>query len=370
MRLALREIRRAKVRFLLLAGAVGLLVFLLLFFQSVAGSLLAGFTGGLDQADADVVVYDDTARANPIVSVLAPDVVERVAAVDGVADAAAVAQTFVVADTGDSEEEVVLVGITPGAPGTPTTIVEGRLPETDREALAASGGFGAALPLGATVRVGDLDLEVVGIAADASYNVATTLYVPMDAYATVLAARLGPDTPVPVSFVAARATDGTDPTTLAGDITAAVDDTQALTRTDAVDALPGVDVISRSFGILYVLLYVVVTIVTGVFFLILTVQKRDALVLLRAVGAERRDVVRLVLVQVVAVVGLGVLLGSGLAVGLLAAARDVFGATLSASTIASSAAAVLALGLLAASGAVRRVLRIEPVEATQASGLD
>ncbi|MFA9431587.1 ABC transporter permease [Egicoccus sp. AB-alg2] len=370
MRLALREIRRSKLRFVLLAGAVGLLVFLLLFFQSVAGSLLAGFTGGLEQADADVVVYDATARANPVVSVLPMTTVDEVSRVSGVAEAAAVAQTFVVAASGGVEEEAILVGITPGAPGSPSAIAEGRLPTAPGEALASSGGFGEDFPVGATVQVGDdLDVEVVGIAADASYNVATTLYVPFDTYEQALADRLGPGGAAPASFVAVRAADGVAVEVLAQDIADRVPDVQALTRAEAVDALPGVDLISRSFGILYVLLYVVVTIVTGVFFLILTVQKRDALVLLRAVGAERADVVRLVLAQVLTVVGLGVLLGTGLAVGLLRATQDLFGSELAVSTIAASAAAVLVLGVIAASGAIRRVLQIEPVEATQAAGL-
>jgi ABC-type antimicrobial peptide transport system permease subunit len=65
-----------------------------------------------------------------------------------------------------------------------------------------------------------------------------------------------------------------------------------------------------------------------VFFLILTVQKEDALVLLRAVGASSRDVITSVLIQVLVVVGLGALIGSAVTAGLLALTRDVFGAGL------------------------------------------
>ena len=112
------------------------------------------------------------------------------------------------------------------------------------------------------------------------------------------------------------------------------------------------------------------TIVTGVFFLILTVQKRDALVLLRAVGARRRDVVVPVLVQVVVVVGFGALVGSGVTAGLLAAARGTFGAGLDPGTAATSSAVILVLGLVAAGGAVRRVLAIDPAEATTSGGIE
>ena len=51
MRLALAEIRRAKLRFGLLTGAVALLVFLILFPQGIAG--LVGRTGGWLQRRLD-----------------------------------------------------------------------------------------------------------------------------------------------------------------------------------------------------------------------------------------------------------------------------------------------------------------------------
>ena len=45
MFLAIREIRRAKVRFGLLAGAVGLLVFLIVFLQALFAGLITSFVG-------------------------------------------------------------------------------------------------------------------------------------------------------------------------------------------------------------------------------------------------------------------------------------------------------------------------------------
>ncbi len=133
--------------------------------------------------------------------------------------------------------------------------------------------------------------------------------------------------------------------------------------------MPGVGQITQSFNILYLLLYIVVTIVTGVFFLILTVQKKDALVLLRAVGASSRDIVSSVLIQVLVVIGAGAVIGTAVTGGLLALTRDVFGASLQPATTALSVIAILALGLLASMGAVRRVLAIDPVQATQSGGI-
>ena len=373
MFLALREIARSRARFALLGGAVGLLVVLLLFFQAVAGALTGALTGALANQTAEVVVYGDRARQNPAASVLDPATVDAIGAVDGVAEAAGVVQAFVTLTGPDGQEvDGVLVGIDPGAPGTPTR-VDGELPG-EGQALSSGSGFESGYPVGSRVQVapGGLALDVVGTAEDASANASPTLYVPVATVAAVASARGGAPSggPTPVSWVGVTPADGVAPSTLAARITDTVDGVEALTRPDAVDALPGVGTITQSFGILYGLLYIVVTIVTGVFFLILTVQKRDALVLLRAVGARRRDVVVPVLVQVVVVVGFGALVGSGVTAGLLAAARGTFGAGLDPGTAATSSAVILVLGLVAAGGAVRRVLAIDPAEATTSGGIE
>ena len=79
MFLALREIRRARWRFALLTGAVGLLVFLILFVQALTGALIGQFIGALDHQSADVLVYSAQARKNLEGSVVPPVTVEAVA---------------------------------------------------------------------------------------------------------------------------------------------------------------------------------------------------------------------------------------------------------------------------------------------------
>jgi putative ABC transport system permease protein len=299
--------------------------------------------------------------------VLPPAALEAVAAVDGVAAAGPVGLTVAEGSVDGAVAEIALVGIIPDGPGRPRDVA-GPAPGSG-EAIASGSGFEPGYAVGDRVEVGEREVLVVASADGAAFNALPTLYLPMDDYAAVLAERSGSGGPPPLSFIAVVAAEGVDDVALAGRIGESVDGVAALDRSAAVDALPGIETIGRSFGVLYLLLFIVVTVVTGVFFLILTVQKRDALVLLRAVGAERRDVAALVLVQVVAVVGIGVLVGAGLAVALLAAARDTFGATLDVGTTVRSGAAVLVLGLLAAGAAIRRVLAIEPVDAVRSGGL-
>ena len=355
---------------MLLVGAVALLVLLLLFFQAVAGSLTTGITGGIDNNSADVIAYADTARRNPSASFLPPEASEQVAAIDGVASVAATGLAQFEVATADGEGvDAVVVGLDPAGAGGPSTLTDGREAEQPGEAVFSGSSLTESFELGQQVTVEGVDLTVVGVAADAAFEVSPTFYVPFADYAAAVQARAGTDVAAPVSWLGVSIDDGADPATVAQRISEGVDGVEALDRSTAAGELPGAGQITQSFSILYLLLYVVVTIVTGVFFLILTVQKQASLVLLRAVGAGRADVVLPVLYQVLAIVGLGAALGAGLAAGLLRAASDTLGATVDGGTALVTIAVIVVLGVVASLGAVRRVLAVDPIEATTAGAV-
>lgn len=367
--IALKEIRRSFGRFTLLTGAVGLLVLLLLFFQAVAGTLTLGITGAVESSAADVLVYDERARLNPQASILPVQTVEQVATVDGVAAAAPIGISVFTATTAEEDVDVTVFGGDPTGPSVPKELSAGRLPQAEGEAIFSGSSLDSTFELSDQITVGTDELTVVGVADDAAFNVAPTFYVPFDTYARLVQERAGSPIDVPLSLVGVAVSEGADAQQVAARITDRIDGVQAVDRATAVAEVPGAGQITQSFGILYLLLFVVVTIVTGVFFLILTVQKADALVLLRAVGASRSDVVRPVLLQVVIIVGLGAVGGALVASGLLRAAQDTFGAQLSLSTTVTTVLAILLLGLVASLGAIRRVLKVDPVQATTKAGI-
>src|SRR5690606_8785979 len=123
-------------------------------------------------------------------------------------------------------------------------------------------------------------------------------------------------------------------------------------------------------SIVLLLTYVVVTIVTGFFFLILTVQKQPTLTLLRAVGAPARSLVAALGMQVLLVVGGGFVLGAALAALVLRVASVgieagvAIGPVVAPAALVPAAAAVLRLAALACPGAARRTTRLDPAWAT------
>jgi putative ABC transport system permease protein len=340
MFIALREIRESRGRFALLTGAVALLVLLLLFFQAVAGSLTLGLTGGVEQSGSDIWVYDDRARNNPALSVVGAGVADTVAGVDGVAQAGPIGLSVFVADSKGSEVEVVLLGGDTTGPAGPRELSDGDRPSAAGEAIYSGASLsGDGFDLGDELEVAGQAITVVGIAD------------------------------VPASIIGVQVEEGADADEVTSRIEREVEGVTALTTSDAVDALPGVGTITQSFDILYLLLYIVVTMVTGVFFLILTVQKAQSLVLLRAIGASKLDVVKPVLIEVVFVTGVGSVVGSAVAWGLLWLLRDVFGAQLGMTTVLISIGAVVLLGFVASIGALRRVFAIDPMGATRTGGV-
>jgi hemin transport system permease protein len=155
------------------------------------------------------------------------------------------------------------------------------------------------------------------------------------------------------------------PEAAASAINGAVDGVEAVDRQTAVDNLPGVESISQSFAVILLLAFIVVVLVTWVFFLILTVQKTQSLTLLRAVGASNRYLLANIALQVTIVTVAGIALAALLLV--LATRGGSGGLEVSADPrlILTTGASILVLALLASLASMRRVAKLDPFAATQ-----
>ena len=371
MFLALHEMKRAKVRFGLLAGAVGLLVFLILFQQALLGGLVNQFIGALKHQSGEVLVYNDQARKNLEGSIIRPGQLEAVTNVDGVKAASPLGEaTFTVTAGSGNETDAVLFGYVLGQPGEPTTLVKGRLPHGDNEAVASEKDKGDGFGIGDTVQVqpDGARITVVGLARDANYSVSPVLFVSLTTFEAAKKVRNPDATTVLPSAIAVQVEPGQSPADVAARINSEVAGVEALTRQQAVDGSPGVSSVRSSFTVILGLFYLVVPLVTGLFFLIVTFQKAAALTLLRAIGASAGTLVCSLLVQVVAVMLGGSLVAFGLYAGALQGVKNL-GVRVEILPVVVTSLVVLALALLTSLVAVRRVLRLDPLSATTGAGV-
>jgi len=374
VRLALREILRTKLRFSLLAGAAGLLVFLIFFQSTLLSSLLSFFSGALESQSAAVVVYSDDARKNPEGSVLPLAAVDEVAAVPGVAAAGPFGVDTMTARAGGDELDVALLGYELDGPGAPTTLVEGRLPKTDGEGVASDIDADRGFSVGDTVKIigpeGTYPIRIVGLASEIRFSVQPGVFVSYASFEDASRVKNPDAIAVLPSMVLADPESGVSADTVADRITDQVAGVEALTRERAVQSLPGVAAVKSSFNIIQGLAFIVVTLVVGIFFVILTVQKAGALTLLRAIGASSGALIRSLLLQVLVVMLAAIVVGAALLyLASLGSSAD-FPIAFDLGIVVPRSVALVVLALVASLAAIRRVLRIDPIAATVPAGVD
>ena len=371
MFLALKEMARAKVRFALLIAAIGLLVFLILFQQSLQNGLLTSFVGAIRNQSAPVLVYTVDGQRVIQGSVITPDLEQQVRALDGVAAVGRIGQgTFTVtvgADESDGElADTTVLGFDDPALGAPTDLVDGRLPEQPGEAVGSDADASAGFGIGDVVRIepGGLELTVVGLASDVQLNAGPTLFVPYDTFLDSVAAA-NPDAREPLPNVLAIApADGVSDGELVTRVNAISADLDALTREDAADSTPGVAQVRQSFQVIFLLYGLVIPCITGLFFLIITFQKSRALTLLRAIGAPARRLVTALVVQATIIIGLGFAIGVALYAPVSQQRLGGIPLRFETQAVVVWAILLMVLGLGSSLLSARRVLAIDPIEAT------
>ncbi len=351
------------MRFGLLAGAIGLLIFLVFFQQTLLSSLLNSFTGALQNQSGTVLVYSSEARNNLEASVLSPGVAAEVAAVPGVGQVGPLGEATMTVLAKGQQIDVAVIGSEAGKPGQPTKLISGRPATAPGEGVASSEATSFTIGDTVTTSAGGSPVTIVGLTGQSQFNVAPTLFVSFETFTTLRKAANPDATMVLPSAVAVIPSSGVSPKALAASINATVPQVTALTRSDALAKAPGVSSTKGSFAILLALAVVVVALVTAFFFLILTVQKTAALTLLRAVGAPAGYLVRGLLQQVALVLGVALLIAVGLLVLAIAVANTGLPLIIDPPALVVSTVTVMSLSLLGVAFSVWRVLRIDPFQA-------
>ncbi len=377
MYLALKEMARAKVRFGLLVAAIALLVFLILFQQSLQNGLITGFIGAIRNQNAPVLVYAVDGQRVIQGSLITPELERLAGAADGVAEVGRIGQGTFTAQPGSAPEtsDTTIIGYDIGPDGqglgAPARLLEGRYPLGEREAVASAADRDSGYDIGETVTIlpGGLEITIVGLAEDVQLNVAPTLFASYATYEAAVAA-VNPDAgQVLPNVLAMRPAEGVSPEQLATNVNDQSVDLDALTRAEAEAVTPGVSQVQQSFRLIFLLYGLVVPCVTGLFFLIVTFQKADTLTLLRAIGAPAGRLVSSLLIQVLAILGAGITVGTLLYLPL--SQRRLGGLALRFETgaVVFWAVLLLVLGLVSSLLAARRVLSIDPIEATTGAGV-
>lgn len=318
MFVGLREIGSAKGRFGMIIGVVGLITLLVVMLTGLTAGLGKQNTSALEALDPESVVFADMDEPSYTTS--------RIDSADIQAGDVPLGtgQTLLSREDG-TEESVAILGLPEG-----TTLPSG---DVLGDKVIASASLG--LEEGEELTVGGAPMTVGGTVEDLEYSHSPVLWAPT------------------ADWQAAMHTDAKGTVLLAAD-------GRGMPLEDSFNALPAYGSEQGSLLMIQGFLYIIAALVIVAFLTVWTMQRTRDLAILKAIGASNGYLRKDALGQSAIVLAVGVLVGTGVAVGL---GRLISGAvpfTLTTVTTVGPPLLIWGLGLAGALFATRSITKVEP----------
>lgn len=351
MFVALRDLRFAKGRFILIGSVVALITLLVGFLSGLTGGLAIQNVSGVLALPADRIVFSapsgDDAAPSFADSAITEQQADDWAETAGVSEARPLGVSQTRAETDDTRAAIAVFGVEPAFDAhAPTADGLLRLSVPAADVLDAT--------VGEQIEIAGVSYDVETIEGDAWYSHTPVVQMTLhdwqaysastgnpDAYATVLAVTGSPD----------------------WDAADAAHDTVSETPLGSLTALSAFRSEIGSLVLMVAMLFGISGLVIGAFFTVWTMQRKGDVAVLKALGASTRSLIRDALGQalIVLLIGIGVGLALVTVLGLLAGTALPF--LLSPVTTVLPGAIMIALGLAGAAFALRSVTSADPLTA-------
>jgi putative ABC transport system permease protein len=375
MFLALRELRFARMRFALMGAVVALIAVLMVLLSGLSVGLVDDGVSGLKKLPVSSFAFEHGVQTDAAFSrsVVALDAVDTWRKQPGVADAAPFGNTLVNtrSDRG-TEIDLALFGVEPGSFLAPRPADGAGLGDVANGIVVSRTAIEQGLRIGDTVTVDRLGtrMVVVGtLAGQHTFGHVDVAYVALPLWQRIKAGA-APGDPVPdhalheATAVAVRAEPGRTVDLSAGDRAAG---TESLSLHDAFGASPGYTAETSTLTLIQVFLYAIAALVVGAFFTVWTIQRKQEIAVMRAMGAPTwyllGDGIGQAFVLLLVSTGVGVAVGTG--AGSLVGGGAPF--ALTGAAVGLAAALLLVLGLAGAAAAIARIAAVDPVSALGAN---
>ncbi len=364
MSVATRELRRRPGRFAFVGIALALLSTLLLLLGGLLDGLVLGSTGAFRAQDAPVFVYSADAQDSFLRSRITPAERDQIAAAPGVTGTAGLGLTLdagrLEGTTGtDNLLDLAVMGYEQGTDVLPT-------PPGTGEAYADTALEADGVTEGSTILVGlgEIPVRVVGFVDDSNYLLQPALWVDLDTWRQIQTASR-PDAAIADGVVQVVLVDGTG---TPESLVAAVDDatggaTSSLTRDEAIFSLPGTAEQNATFTALIGTTIFVVGLITSLFFILLTVERRSLYAAMKALGVGTGALVRWSMLQALLVAGTAFVLGGLVTLGLAQALAGQIPLLLEPTRAVVTFVLLLATAAIGSLIPLRRIIRIDPASA-------
>lgn len=315
MFVGLREIVKAKGRFGLIVGTVGLITLLVVMLTGLTNGLGKQNTEALEALDAKSVVFQDMDEPSYMTS--------RVTAEEGTVPLGT-GQTLLLRENG-KEESISILGLPKGTE-LPGGEVLGDGAVASRELHVAPGD---------ELSVGGTPIIVDAVTDDLYFSHTAVLWVNT------------------ADWKAAMHTDADGTVLLASD-------DRGMSMKKSFNGLAAYKSEQASFNMILGFLYAIAALVIVAFLTVWTMQRTRDLAILKAIGASNSYLRKDALGQAAVLLGIGAAVGALIALGIGLAASKVAPFSLTVLTVAGPPLAIWAIGMVGAFIATRQITKVEP----------
>lgn len=368
MFLAIRELKHAKLRFIMI-GMILVLISWLVFILSGLGNGLSSLSAAtFKNMDADYVVFEEGSRHSMLRSVISEDLTEDLKSQENVKDVAPMGSRTVVvlkenAKSDDEKIDVSLLGINPGSFLEPEVIEGDSLTEDKHLDVIVNDVLkNQGIEIGDTLEIEGSEevIKVAGFVENQSFNHLPAVFMTMDTWRSLHFAAEGSDMGVnnPVNAVMLQG-EGI----ISEDINQSVEGIEIATKKEAINGLPGYTAENGTIMMMLGFLLAISAFVITVFFYVITLQKSNQFGIMKAIGASNAFLGRAVVSQIflIAVVSIGI--GVLLTYGTAAILPEGMPFTLDPMLVMNYAIILLVVSVLSSLFSVRKITKIDPLQA-------
>lgn len=314
MKLAWKELVYGKKKYILIELLIVLLMFMVLFLSGLAEGLSRAVISGIDNMDADYFLLSDSAENLITVSGLDTDVYEQLTAQTDAELAVLDIQRMYLSKKDDAEKlNITYFAIEAGSFLEPPVAEGVQLADSDAEnPILLDDDFALeGIKIGDIVMDSSTELEftVTGFVEDQMYGHTPIGFVTTDAY-TKLRTLLNPMYEKEYHAIALRG----------GNVeNVGLDGTELVAKADIIENVPSYKAEHMTITMIVWVLVVVSAAIIGVFYYILTLQKRKQFGIMKAVGMGMGHLTRIVASQVCIIAVCGAVIANLLTFAMAAA---------------------------------------------------
>lgn len=346
MKLALKELKYYKFKYLLVTLILFLLAFLVLFISALAQGLAKENVSGVEQWKKSEYVIANDADNNLGQSDISG---KNEAKVQNIAKGDTIRTAMQKINTDDGKADIMFTQLTNNIQPKPS---EGELPSNGNEVLLNEKLKAEGFEIGDKIKLSDENqtFKIVGFADNLMYSHTSMAYVN----------EAGMDD-LKGNHIALIAYDNlnSNQKNQINDL----ENVKVIPQSDLMDAIPSYNAEQQPLNLMIVFLFVISAIVITAFFYVMTIQKTSQFGILKAIGTKNKQLISSLMIQILIITLIGVALAIAIILGLNTVMPVTMPFYLNTNLMLLMVGVFIVVSLIGAVLSLIKVMKIEPLEA-------